>query len=154
MQSVVESDISQLLYLRNIPLTHPVTTEQQFQISLLKRADYYWNIIESHIIRGSHGPTAMKSKIGYLLSGPMVSDSSSAIFHTSVLDTADHDLQRFWMIKSTGTSSMSDNPNSNVFIQSYINSHISRSPDGLYTAKFPWKTNHSPLPTNYDLSVV
>ena len=152
IQSIVESDISQLSYLRGIPLAHPVTTEQQFQISLLIGADYYWNIIENHVIRGN-GPTAVKSKIGYLLSGPMpmMSDSSSAIFHTSVSDTADYDLRRFWMIESTGTSTTSDNPNTNSILQSYIKSHISRLPDGSYTAKFPWKPDHPPLPTNYAL---
>ena len=152
IQSIVESDVSQLSYLRGIPLAHPVTTEQQFQISLLIGAEYYWNIIENHVIRGN-GPTAVKSKIGYLLSGPMpiMSDSSSAIFHTSVLDTADYDLQRFWMIESTGTSTTSDKSNSNYILHSYVKSHISRLPDGSYTARFPWKPDHPPLPTNYAL---
>ena len=95
----------------------------------------------------------MKSNIGYLLSGPMpkMSDSSSAIFHTSVLDTADYDLQRFWMVESTGMSMILGNPNSNNIIQFYIKSHISRLPGGSYTAKFPWKPDHPPLPTNYAL---
>lgn len=33
-------------------------------------------------------------------------------------------------------------------IQSYIDSSISRNGDGSYTARFLWKENHPPLPTN------
>ena len=36
-------------------------------------------------------------------------------------------------------------------VQSYIDSHITRLPDGIYTAKFPWKPNHPPLSTNFAL---
>ena len=154
IQSVVEGDITQLSYLKDIPLAHPVTTEQHFQISLLIGADYYWSIIENHIIRGN-GPTAVKSKIGYLLSGPMphcnTSDTSSTSLHTNVVDTTNYDLQRFWMIESTGTSSVSESPDSTPLIQSYIDSHISRLPDGTYIAKFPWKPDHPALPTNFTL---
>ena len=60
---------AKLPYLSGIELAHPVTTNDNFHISLLVGADYYWSIVENHIIRGE-GPTAVKSKIGYLLSGP------------------------------------------------------------------------------------
>ena len=152
IQSIVASDIPQLPYLRDIPLAHPVTTDRQFQISLLIGADYYWSIIENHIIRGN-GPTAVKSKLGYLLSGPMPTtlDSSTAILHTTVLETIEYDLQKFWTIESTGTSPSTTSSNNHNLIQSYIDSHITRLPDGTYTAKFPWKPNHPPLPTNFTL---
>jgi len=127
IQSVVEGDIMQLSYLKDVPLAHPVTTEQPFQISLLIGADYYWSIIENHIIRGN-GPNAVKSKIGYLLSGPMphcnMSDTSSTSLYTNVIETTDYDIQRFWMIESTGTSSVSESPDSTTLIQSYIDSHM------------------------------
>ena len=152
IHSIAASDIPQLPYLKDLPLAHPVTTDRQFQISLLIGADHYWSIIENHIIRGN-GPTAMKSKIGYLLSGPMpfTSDPSTTILHTKVLETTEYDLQKFWRIESTGTSPITVNSNSNSPIQSYIDSHITRLPDGTYTAKFPWKPNHPPLPTNFAL---
>ena len=111
IQSIVASDIPQLPYLRDIPLAHPVTTDRQFQILLLIGADYYWSIIENHIIRGN-GPTAVKSKLGYLLSGPMptTSDSSTAILHTTILETTEYYLQKFWIIESTGTSPSTTSP--------------------------------------------
>ena len=42
-----------------------------FFITLLIGADHYWEIVEDHVIR-SNGPTAVGSKLGYLLSGPLL----------------------------------------------------------------------------------
>jgi len=137
---------------------HPPCSSCNHRTALLdlttNRADYYWSIIENHIIRGN-GLTAVKSKIGYLLSGPMrhcnTSDTPSTSLHTNFVDTTDYDLQRFWMIKYTGTSSVSESPDSTSLIQLYIDSHISRLPDGTDTVKFPWKPDHPALPTNFTL---
>ena len=63
------ADIRNLPHLRDLKLAHPVTSDDQFQISLLIGADHYWDIVENDIIRGP-GPTAAISKIGFLLSGP------------------------------------------------------------------------------------
>ncbi|CAB4027962.1 Hypothetical predicted protein [Paramuricea clavata] len=41
-------------------------TDEKFEVSLLIGANYYWEIVQDHIIRGA-GPTAMESKLGYLL---------------------------------------------------------------------------------------
>ena len=40
-------------------------------IYILIGADYYWSIVSNEIIRGSSGPIALKSKVGYILSGPI-----------------------------------------------------------------------------------
>ena len=53
-----------------LPLAHPVTTDESFKISLFIGVDHYWHIVEDNIARGN-GPTAMASKLGYLLSGPL-----------------------------------------------------------------------------------
>lgn len=54
----------------------------------------------------------MKSKIGYLLSGPMPSTFTTAL-HTNVLKTTEYDLQKLWMIESIGTSPITVNSSSN-----------------------------------------
>ena len=64
-------------------------------------------MIEDHIIRGQ-GPTAMKSKLGYLLSGPLSQSphpTTSALNIITQQIEEDCDLQKFWAIESTGTSS-------------------------------------------------
>ena len=65
----INTKVLQLPHLQTLPLAHPVTPEENFEISLLIGVDHYWDLVGDHIIRGT-GPTAMSSKLGYLLSGP------------------------------------------------------------------------------------
>lgn len=62
-------------YLNGFKLAHPVSRDEDFEVSILIGADYFWDIVEDKVIRGP-GPTAVKSKVGYLLSGPMHRNSS------------------------------------------------------------------------------
>ncbi|XP_071179213.1 uncharacterized protein [Mytilus edulis] len=57
-----------LPHLSGLKLAHSVHSGDRFEINLLIGADHYWDIIEDKVIRGN-GPTAVQSKIGYLLSG-------------------------------------------------------------------------------------
>ena len=70
----LKNNISQttrsLPHLRELKLAHSVQNTERFEIDLLIGADHYWDIIEDKVIRGN-GPTAVQSKIGYLLSGPI-----------------------------------------------------------------------------------
>ncbi|XP_071152313.1 uncharacterized protein [Mytilus edulis] len=66
---------AKLTYLSGIELAHPVTADENFEISILIGADYFWSIVQNDIIRGE-GPTAVQSKIGYLLSGTLHSHNS------------------------------------------------------------------------------
>ena len=68
--NVRQSSLADLPYLSGLRLANPVSSSDQFTVSLLIGADHYWEIVEDHIVRGS-GPMAMRSKLGYLLSGPM-----------------------------------------------------------------------------------
>ena len=62
-------------HLWGLDLAHPITSDQNFQIALLIGTDHYWSFVQDHIVRGE-GPTAQKSKLGYLLSGPLPSSSN------------------------------------------------------------------------------
>ena len=70
IQNAVRTCLRDIPYLQGLPLAHPVTGDENFDISILISADYYWQFIEDNIIRGN-GPTAVKSHLGYLLSGPL-----------------------------------------------------------------------------------
>ena len=78
------NDLQTLPHLQGLKLAHPITDEDLFQIDLLIGADHYWNIVADHIVRGP-GPTAAKSKIGYLLSGPVPTTSQSTRIRASIL---------------------------------------------------------------------
>jgi len=69
----MKTGVTQLSYLIDLPLAHPVTTDDNFKISI--GADHYWDIVEDHIVR-RNGPTAMASKLGYLFSGPTEVESN------------------------------------------------------------------------------
>ena len=70
MNTELQFNAAKLPYLKGLKLAHPVTGDWTFTISMLIGANHYWDIVEDSVIRGD-GPTAVKSKIGYLLSGPM-----------------------------------------------------------------------------------
>ncbi|CAC5376967.1 unnamed protein product [Mytilus coruscus] len=45
-------NINSVSYLRGLQLTHQVTHDDKFNISLLVGADYYWSLVQDEIIRG------------------------------------------------------------------------------------------------------
>ena len=75
LRNITNKQVRWLPYLKGLPLAHPVTTNENFRISLLIGADHYWNIVEDDIIRGD-GPTVVGSKLGYLPSGPFLTLNS------------------------------------------------------------------------------
>ena len=41
-----------VLHLQGLKLAHPITTDHNFQVSLLIGADHYWSFVQDHIVRG------------------------------------------------------------------------------------------------------
>ena len=145
--------VKNLSYLQGLHLAHPVTHNEQFNISLLIGADHYWSVVQDEIIRGD-GPTAVKSKIGYLLSGPLHTGTStnwsSTMMNILVAHKPDEmNLQKFWEIESCGTGKENDENMTepqNTMME-YQKTSIDFK-DGKYVAKLPWKSDHPELPTN------
>jgi len=91
-----------------LPLAHPVMNIDKFKISLLIGTDHYWNLVNDHIIYGN-GPTAMSSKLGYLLSGPLPYEHTAYITILHVSTYCHHnecDLAQFWKLESAGTTAV------------------------------------------------
>ena len=107
---------------------------------MLIGADFYWDILEDHIVRGN-GPTAVKSKIGYLLSGPVHAQQSRAIDHVFNV-IASHMptdiLERFLSLESMSISQNPDDNDKSDYFREYEQSSIEFK-NGNYTAKLPWK---------------
>ncbi|XP_048577424.1 uncharacterized protein LOC116610191 [Nematostella vectensis] len=120
LQCKHHTDVSNIPDLKGFKLAHPVSSGN-FEINLLIGADHYWDIVQDKIIRGEEGPTAMQSKLGYLLSGP-----------------------------SQWASPNADPPEKN-FLTNYQATSITRDDDGTYIAWFQWKEEHAPLPTNFSI---
>ena len=155
MQNITHYAIDKLPYLKGFQLANPMTVEEQYEVTLLIGADHYWQVVEDHIVRGP-GPTAMKSRLGYQLSklGPLIPPREqhrkcvATILHVSTEPVQDAEL--FWTMESTAISSTSVDPEKK-FMTEYQRMSITREADGSYMARFPWKPNHSPLPTNLTL---
>ena len=127
-----------------------------FPIQILIGADYYWSLVGDHIIRG-RGPTAVSSKLGYLLSGPIQQSDSYTDSPTTLFISTDSKLdlegniQRFWDLESIGIKDTCDEPTN--YLDNYRDTCVTLQ-DGKYTAKLPWRDNHLPLPTNYNVCEV
>ena len=70
LHNTYHNHLTHLKYLQGLRLANPVT-KSNFEIALLIAADYFWQFVDDHIIRGDR-PTAMDSKLGYLLTGPIL----------------------------------------------------------------------------------
>ncbi|XP_070549269.1 uncharacterized protein [Ptychodera flava] len=122
-------------------------------LDILIGADFYWDFVGDKIIRGP--PTAVSSKLGYLLSGPVPgrvhgrrSDSTFLL-----LDSSDEQqsLQRFWTLETLGITDDPQSVKNELTFETYRDSCITREGD-RYSAKLPWKQDHAPLPTNYEIA--
>ena len=125
IQNSISASVYNMPHIRPLSLAHPVTSERQFSISLLIGTDYYWTFVQDDIVRGE-GPTAQKSKLGYLPSGPILgtlSDSvSSALLQISTevpsSELSVPNLDKFWSIEQIGTDSVTRSPDL-TFLQFY-----------------------------------
>ena len=59
------------------------------EIDVLIGSNLYWSIVASDIIRGDHGPVAVNSKLGWLLSGTVETFEAKQISHAHVVITGD-----------------------------------------------------------------
>ena len=98
LQNYTSLDFSELPHLQGLQLAHPVSSDTDFAVSLLVGADYYWDIVRDKVVHCS-GPTAVESKLGYLLSGPIQQGHLySMAANVSMITTPTHsdfDSERF-----------------------------------------------------------
>ena len=145
-----------LKYLSGLRLAHPSSHEPTFEVELLIGADNYWSIVEDQVIRGA-GPTAVKSKICYLLSGPitgsaMKSDTCTSMMNILVSHKIEElNLEMFWEVESAGIENSSSKSTNYTFQQEYEKNCISYH-DNRYVAKLPWKENHPTLLDNRNIA--
>ena len=148
LHNFINSDICKLPHLQGLKLAHPVGTSEKFDISLLIGADHYWQVVGNHIVRGK-GPTAMESKLGYLLSGPLsqqIQSTNTMVFHTQTLDLSNiADCPELCTdvdpVQPMISQQCSKQP-SELFMDTYQRDCISQDKDGSYIVRFPWKPNH------------
>ena len=81
--------------LEGLELADPWDEDNGSCINVLVGSDFYWNIVTDDIIRGESGPTAIRSKLGWLLSGPVEgcqSNSGKTVANVIIAGEADNIL--------------------------------------------------------------
>ena len=82
-------------------------------VDVLIGSDYYWSLVSGRVRRGSTGPIALDTKVGWILSGPAEGQNSEETItvhptHTLRIDTLtesdqlEQGLKRFWDLESMG----------------------------------------------------
>ena len=111
------------------------------------------------IVRGDHGPVAVNSKLGWLLSGTVETFEAKQISHAHVVITGDpasllqerddvlvDSLRKFWEVESLGIADPpSTSPASNLFLPSLI------FENGHYEIGLPWKSLQWGVPNHLSL---
>jgi len=89
------------------------------------------------------GPTAVESKIGYLLSGPLFSSHSNAEIDVLYAAVTQGDDTSFWDMDKVGTSITTHSKETSVdCIRTFIDFSVRRISDSSYIVGFPWKPDH------------
>lgn len=157
----LQTEVKPLTYLKHLTRAHPThdDNDENFIVSLLIGAEHYFQVVQNKIVWGNN-PTAVKSKIGFLLLGSLPVNqrqSSSHVIYFFTTPSCTLDLEKFWKLESMGISSPETNSCTSSTLTEYIDEKISFQ-NGQYVAKLSWKDNHSDLqPTTVfteDVSVV
>ena len=142
-------------HLDGLELADPVPTGVTLQVDMLVGSDHYWRIVTGRTRRGTSGPVAIETKMGWVLSGPVAQNPRTmaltvAATHALRVETValeqslDNQLRQFWELESLGVA----REERSVYEQ--FEQQISF--DGQrYEVSLPWKPNHLPLPDHYEL---
>ena len=128
-------------------------------VDVLIGSDYY---LIGSICRGTSGPVAVHTKLGWVLSGPSsldrygqcsmnlsVTQSITHVVHSETHSveqcTLDNQLRSFWELEALEIQeekTLFDDFASSIKFE-----------DGRYKVALPWREIHDPLPDNHQLSV-
>lgn len=143
-------ELLSLPHLKNLNLDHPYTGNNLFQVYILIGADHYWHFIGDEKPVRVQGPTAVSSRVGYLVSGALNSvkvkkPTQSISLNIQAVDG--DDCSYMWSLETLGIFPHQENVKETA---DYAKSSIQCS-NGQYIARFPWKMDHGELPTNYKM---
>ena len=158
-QSIARASLSHS-HLRGLKLADDCSGDDDVMVDILVGSDQYWQLVTGRVVRGEHGPTAIQTKLGWVLSGPLHGDmqnehQQSNLVTVHVLKTAVHpanvtnesldgNMRRFWDLESLGIKQRS--------VYEEFEEKISFQ-NSRYEVHLPWKMPHPPLPDNYELSL-
>ena len=169
--------VSDYPHLRRLKLADSVDSNAR-RVQLLIGADHYYDFVTGDVIKGTSGPVAVSSKLGWLLSGPFSSPSNVETNVNShlVLDqfsipdseTNEHEnsnsenveitesLKQFWKQESMGLPELVENEEtkSTESVETHEETQFDIKFNGeRYEVSLPWRSDISneSLSDNYDM---
>lgn len=149
---------SQYPHLASLDLADEAEGNANLEVDLLIGSDIYWDLVTGGVSRGTHGPVAIHTKLGWVLSGPIQSEGmmhshTNLVVSTHVLridaqspsnDDLQEQLHSFWDLESLGIVG----PEKTLYDE--FLSTVAYS-SGRYEVTLPWKKHHKFLLDNYHL---
>ena len=135
-------------------------SKEVLEIDILIGIDFLHTLQDGQTIWGEPGePVAVKTKLGWVLSGPLKSKKVSSVenvninfvidsqsLHTNTHNISlDKEVQKMWDLETIGISKVDD------VYEDFLDNV--RHTGERYTVKLPWKVGHKPIPTNYSVSL-
>ena len=130
---------------------------ETLNVHILVGSGYYWTLVTGHTIRGTQGPTALYTKLGWVLSGPVSCRNPGGLQRSNLVanhvlkcstkhvpyEGLEGEVKKFWDLESLGIKTPS--------IHEEFLEKLPHRGDH-YQVNLPWKATHPPLPDNYELS--
>lgn len=145
--------------LMSLDLADSADANSRLPVDVLIGCDHYWELVTGSICRSEKGPTAIHTKLGWVLSGPtntpigVRADSCTLTTYLLRVDSQppgiqttqlNEQLRAFWELESLGIveeeKALYDEFASTIRFQ-----------EGRYKVPLPWKEFHEPLGDNYQL---
>ena len=125
-------------------------------VDILVGIDYLHSLQDGEMIRGEPGePVAIKTKLGWVLSGPLKGktlNSAENVNINLVIDAANgidqpltKEVEKMWNLESIGICE------GNAVYDDFLDNV--EFTGQRYSVKLPWKMGHKTLPSNYNLSL-
>lgn len=143
-------------HLAGIDLADSSNGRGSLEVDILIGSDQYWEFVTGETRRGSSGPVAISTRLGWVLSGPTTATARNVpaaclVTHTLRVDglasesqQLDDRIKSFWELESFGIM------DSECSVHDEFGSSI-QLVEGRYEVQLPWKDAHPPLPDNYQL---
>ena len=156
-------DVNKYPHLEGLILADEYEDQDCDSIDVLIGSDCYWDVVTGETLRGDSGPTAVNSKLGWLLSGPLDDVTTTAVdtYVSNLIISGDIEkchrltqndelkstLKRFWETESIGIRERED-PHNDQLPEQFLKNI--RYKDNRYEVTLPWKEDPINVATDYN----
>ncbi|XP_066910124.1 uncharacterized protein [Clytia hemisphaerica] len=154
----IEVAVKSYSHLQGIELADSNLYNSPLKIDILIGCKDYWRFVGSNQIKGTSGPVAVETNLGFILSGPVDENSGSSktsVFSTHTMKCATS-LSPDEQIRESYAKCFETNPKSDPNVQEILDEFESDTvfKDGHYEIKLPFKEEITNLGDNYARSKI